>query len=164
MRPPQALSENYHDLCLGFTLSEAEEAACDFRFPKMIQAVFYAMVVNDAFELRVLSRDLAEHLKSSLEGLRLARTKTTLRLKTPDQRTAEGYYEGNSPSASGSHRTSIEVGMTSTTSFTREEESSSSSSCSSASRSKKARGQKEPVHEVIMEGTVYPGASECSNP
>jgi len=28
------------------------------------------MVVNEAFELGVLRRDLAEHLKSSLEGLR----------------------------------------------------------------------------------------------
>ena len=35
----------------------------------MTQAVFYAMVVNEALELGILSSDLAGHLKLSLEGL-----------------------------------------------------------------------------------------------
>jgi len=48
----------------------AEEAAWDFRTPDMIQAVFYAMVVNKALKLGALSRDLVEHLKLCLEGLR----------------------------------------------------------------------------------------------
>jgi len=65
----QPLLENYHDLCLGFNLSDAEEAVRNFRIPKMVQAVFCAMVVNKAFKLGVLSRDLVEHLKSSVEGL-----------------------------------------------------------------------------------------------
>jgi len=52
-RPPQSLPKNYHDLCPGFTLSDEEEAARDFNIPKMIQANFYAMVVNDSLGLGV---------------------------------------------------------------------------------------------------------------
>ena len=68
-RPPEPLPKNYHDLCPDFDLTVAEEAARNFRIPEMVQAVFYAMVVNEAFELDVLSRDMAEHLKLALEGL-----------------------------------------------------------------------------------------------
>ena len=35
----------------------------------MIQATFYAMVVIDAVELGIVSRDMARALKSALEGL-----------------------------------------------------------------------------------------------
>ncbi|KAJ8437188.1 hypothetical protein Cgig2_007538 [Carnegiea gigantea] len=63
--PPRPLPENYHDLCLYFDLAVVEEAARDFRIPEMIQAVFYAMVVNETLELGILSRDLAKHLKVS---------------------------------------------------------------------------------------------------
>ncbi|KAJ8434534.1 hypothetical protein Cgig2_004300 [Carnegiea gigantea] len=59
-----------HELCPYFNLVVAEEVTQDFCIPEMIQAVFYAMLVNEAQELGVLSRDLAEHLKSCLEGLR----------------------------------------------------------------------------------------------
>jgi len=55
---------------LGFSLSDAEETACDFDTPKMIQATFDAMVVNDALELGVMSRDMVEALKLALKGLR----------------------------------------------------------------------------------------------
>ncbi|KAJ8434358.1 hypothetical protein Cgig2_031604 [Carnegiea gigantea] len=68
-RPPRLLPENYHKLCPPFDLLVAEEAAPDFCIVEMIQAVFYAMVVNEALELGVLSGDLAEHLKLWLEGL-----------------------------------------------------------------------------------------------
>ncbi|KAJ8423593.1 hypothetical protein Cgig2_003877 [Carnegiea gigantea] len=68
--PPRPLPENYHDLCPNFDFAVAEEATRNFRFPYVVQAVFYAMVVNMAFKMGVLSRDLAEHLKSALEGLR----------------------------------------------------------------------------------------------
>ncbi|KAJ8421808.1 hypothetical protein Cgig2_016546 [Carnegiea gigantea] len=64
--PPRPLLENYRDLCLDFIISDAEEAAHDFRIPKIVQAVFYAMVVNQALELGVLSRALAEDLKLAL--------------------------------------------------------------------------------------------------
>jgi len=35
-----------------------------------MQAIFYAMVVNDAVELSVMSRDMAGALKLTLKGLR----------------------------------------------------------------------------------------------
>ena len=46
-----------------------EEAAWDFFIPETVQVVFYAMVVNKAFALGVVSRDLAKHLKLCLKGL-----------------------------------------------------------------------------------------------
>ncbi|KAJ8433689.1 hypothetical protein Cgig2_030076 [Carnegiea gigantea] len=55
--------------CLHFDLAMAEKATRDFYILEVVQAVFYAMVVNEALELGVLSRDLAEHLKLWLEGL-----------------------------------------------------------------------------------------------
>ncbi|KAJ8421108.1 LOW QUALITY PROTEIN: hypothetical protein Cgig2_009237 [Carnegiea gigantea] len=69
-RPPESLPENYNDLCLYFDLSMAEEATQDFRIPEMTQVVFYAIVVSEDLELGIVNRDLAEHLKSSLEDLR----------------------------------------------------------------------------------------------
>jgi len=47
----------------------AEEATREFCIPEMIQGIFYAMVVNEALELGILSRALAEHLKLGLDGL-----------------------------------------------------------------------------------------------
>jgi len=70
MRPPRLLPENYHELCPYFDHAMSEEDARDFHILKIIWVVFHAMVVNEALELGVLSSDLAEHLKSCLEGLR----------------------------------------------------------------------------------------------
>ncbi|KAJ8431474.1 hypothetical protein Cgig2_032245 [Carnegiea gigantea] len=67
-RPPQSLLKNHRDLCPSFTLSDVEEATWDFDVSEMTQATFYAMVVNDAVELGVMSRDMASALKSALEG------------------------------------------------------------------------------------------------
>ena len=39
VRPPQLLPDNYHELCLHFDLTVAQEAARDFRIAEMIQAV-----------------------------------------------------------------------------------------------------------------------------
>ena len=69
--PPCPLPEDYRDLCLGFTLPDAEEAACDFDIPEIIQATFYAILLNNAVELSVVSRDMIGDLKSTLKGLRL---------------------------------------------------------------------------------------------
>jgi len=46
----------------------AEEATRKFHILEMVQAAFYAMVV-EAFALGVLTRDLVEHLKLCLKGL-----------------------------------------------------------------------------------------------
>jgi len=69
-RHPLLLPEGYGELFPYFDLTVVEEAAQDFRIPRMTRAIFYDMVVNDAWELGVVSRELAEHLKLSLEGLR----------------------------------------------------------------------------------------------
>ncbi|KAJ8425697.1 hypothetical protein Cgig2_018919 [Carnegiea gigantea] len=53
----------------GFTLLDAEEAVCDFVILEIVQAMFYGMLVNDAMELSVASRDMARDLKSTLKGL-----------------------------------------------------------------------------------------------
>ncbi|KAJ8431098.1 hypothetical protein Cgig2_007514 [Carnegiea gigantea] len=71
--PPLPLLEDYRDLCLGLTRPNAEEAARDFNIPEIIQATFYAMVVNDAVELFVMSRDMVEAHKSALKGLRVTK-------------------------------------------------------------------------------------------
>ncbi|KAJ8421918.1 hypothetical protein Cgig2_021607 [Carnegiea gigantea] len=68
--PPRPLLKDYRDLCLGLTLSDAEEVACDFDIPEIVQATFYVMVVNEAMELFVVSKDMAGALKSTLKGLR----------------------------------------------------------------------------------------------
>jgi len=51
-------------------LPDADEATHDFNIPEIVQATFYAMLLNDAVELSLVSRDMARSLKSTLEGLR----------------------------------------------------------------------------------------------
>ncbi|KAJ8431471.1 hypothetical protein Cgig2_033985 [Carnegiea gigantea] len=71
--PSRLLPVDYRDLCPYFLLDDAEDAARDFQIPKLVQAVFYAMVVNEALSLGVLSRSLAEDPKSALTTNRSAR-------------------------------------------------------------------------------------------
>lgn len=49
--------------------ADVEDAARDFNILKIVQATFYATVVNKAMELSVVSRDMAGDLKSTLKGL-----------------------------------------------------------------------------------------------
>ncbi|KAJ8437835.1 hypothetical protein Cgig2_000389 [Carnegiea gigantea] len=51
----------------------AEEAAHDFELPEMIQAIFYAMLLNNAVGLGIVSDFIAANLRASLEGLRWTR-------------------------------------------------------------------------------------------
>jgi len=57
-------------LCLAFTPPEMEEAVRDFDILEIVQATFYAILVNDDMELSVVSRDMAEDFKSTRKGLR----------------------------------------------------------------------------------------------
>ncbi|KAJ8439996.1 hypothetical protein Cgig2_022678 [Carnegiea gigantea] len=68
--PPRPLPKDHWDLCPSFTLTDAKETTCDFDIPEIVQATFYAMVVNNAVELFVVSTDMARALKSTLKGLR----------------------------------------------------------------------------------------------
>ncbi|KAJ8435910.1 LOW QUALITY PROTEIN: hypothetical protein Cgig2_010029 [Carnegiea gigantea] len=58
------------NLCPCFLSRDAERAALDFELPQMVQATFYAMLLNYALELGIVSGFLADYLKSTLEGLR----------------------------------------------------------------------------------------------
>ncbi|KAJ8430100.1 hypothetical protein Cgig2_007164 [Carnegiea gigantea] len=62
--PSRPFPESYHGLCPYFDNVVAEEAARDFRIPEITLNIFYAVV-----ELGIMSEELAEHLKSPLEGL-----------------------------------------------------------------------------------------------
>jgi len=59
------LKEDYWDLCPYFILFKAEEAARDFKIPKMVQATFYAILLNNAVGLGIVSRFLVANLKAS---------------------------------------------------------------------------------------------------
>ncbi|KAJ8435297.1 hypothetical protein Cgig2_026389 [Carnegiea gigantea] len=67
-RPPWSLPENYRDLCSDFILADVEEAAHDFHIPELVQALFYAMVVNEALQLGILIRSMVEDLKAALQA------------------------------------------------------------------------------------------------
>ncbi|KAJ8433988.1 hypothetical protein Cgig2_012681 [Carnegiea gigantea] len=69
-RPPRPLPEDFHTICPRFSLPKAEGAAADFELPKMVQATFYAILLNEAVELGVVRGFMAEGLKSALVGLR----------------------------------------------------------------------------------------------
>ena len=69
-RPSRPLLKDYWDLCPSFTVPDAKEAAHAFNILEIVQATFYVMLLNDAVELSLVSRDMARGLKSILEGLR----------------------------------------------------------------------------------------------
>ncbi|KAJ8441292.1 hypothetical protein Cgig2_013399 [Carnegiea gigantea] len=64
------LSKDHWDLCLSFTLPDTEEARRYFNIPEIMQATCYAMLLNDAVGLSLVSGDMARGLKATLEGLR----------------------------------------------------------------------------------------------
>ncbi|KAJ8420400.1 hypothetical protein Cgig2_028072 [Carnegiea gigantea] len=88
-RPPRPLPTDYRDLCPRFSLSKAERAALDFELSKMVQAIFYAMLLNDAIELGIVSGFLASDLRSSLEGLRWTSFEAWLSRTSRDLREAQ---------------------------------------------------------------------------
>ncbi|KAJ8444806.1 hypothetical protein Cgig2_014995 [Carnegiea gigantea] len=68
--PPCLLPDDYQDLCPRFTLPDVEKAAVDFEVPKMVQATFYAILLNDVVGLGIVSGFIVVDLKLTLEGLR----------------------------------------------------------------------------------------------
>ncbi|KAJ8438040.1 hypothetical protein Cgig2_014169 [Carnegiea gigantea] len=85
-RLPSPLPEDFHALCPRFSLSEAEGAAADFELPEILQATFYAMLLNGAVESRGM-----------------AKTMSTPRIRSPDKRLVEGTQGGTSSSSSSDH-------------------------------------------------------------
>jgi len=56
----------------AFYLFDAERAALNFELLEMVQVTFYAMLLNVAVELGIVSGPMAIDLKLTLEGLRWA--------------------------------------------------------------------------------------------
>ncbi|KAJ8431006.1 hypothetical protein Cgig2_025688 [Carnegiea gigantea] len=67
--PPRPFPEDYHVLCPCFSLPGAKGVAADFELPEMVQATFYAMLLNEVVELGVVHGFMAEGLKSAPVGL-----------------------------------------------------------------------------------------------
>ncbi|KAJ8446499.1 hypothetical protein Cgig2_027461 [Carnegiea gigantea] len=68
MHSRRPLPEDYHILCPCFSLPEAERAATDFELLEILQATFYAILLNEAVELGAVCGFMADGLKSSLMG------------------------------------------------------------------------------------------------
>ncbi|KAJ8429347.1 hypothetical protein Cgig2_008794 [Carnegiea gigantea] len=67
---PRPLPEDFNVLCSCFSLVEAEAAAAESGMPEIIQATFYAMLLNEMLELGAIHEYTAEKMGSLLEGLR----------------------------------------------------------------------------------------------
>ena len=69
-RLPCLLPEDFNLLCLCFSLAEVEAAAAESGMPETVQAMFYAMLLNEMLELGVTHEYAAENMRSLLVGLR----------------------------------------------------------------------------------------------
>ncbi|KAJ8420667.1 hypothetical protein Cgig2_025351 [Carnegiea gigantea] len=69
-RPSHPLPEDFNVLCPSLSLADAEAAAAKFELPEIVQATFYAILLNETFELDVAHEYTAERMKSSLVCLR----------------------------------------------------------------------------------------------
>ncbi|KAJ8432678.1 hypothetical protein Cgig2_034004 [Carnegiea gigantea] len=96
-------------------------------------------------------------------SIKLARTETTVRLKTIPELMAEGYSAGNSHYASDSYEQTMKVCSTSSSTSERRGEAHSSSSPSLISTTKRACPQKGPSQEVVVKCMYFPRAPEHSN-
>ncbi|KAJ8422196.1 hypothetical protein Cgig2_000661 [Carnegiea gigantea] len=170
---PSLLPENHHGLFPNFDLLMAMRYAHNSRISEMAQAIFYAMVLNDAAELGLSSRTAMDSsssppfeslnslcVSSSLSSIppstllpiswnacRMAKTKMTFQLRSLDELLAEGTSEGSPRSSSGSHRSSVEVEVNSTsTSSSLEGETSSSGR---AMLKKRGHAWEELIQEVV---------------
>ncbi|KAJ8431186.1 hypothetical protein Cgig2_010218 [Carnegiea gigantea] len=91
-RPPRPLSEDYHVLFPRSSLPKVEGAAADFELPEMMQATFYAMLLNEAIELGVIHGFMAEGLRSAL----MSRVNQEMREAQLRQQAVEGEVRGPS--------------------------------------------------------------------
>ena len=70
VQPPRPLPENFPGLCPDFSLSEAEQAAAELGLPELVQATFYAMLLNDAVEFGAAHEFTGDEMKSVLMDLK----------------------------------------------------------------------------------------------
>ena len=69
-RPPRPLPEDFSGLCRDFSLSEAEQAAAELGLPELVQATFYAMLLNDVVEFGAAHEFTGDEMKSVLMDLK----------------------------------------------------------------------------------------------
>ncbi|KAJ8437037.1 hypothetical protein Cgig2_025884 [Carnegiea gigantea] len=79
-RPPRPLSENFNVLCPYFSLAEAEATAAESGLPEIVQATFYAMLLNEMLELGVVHEYTDETMRSSLVDLRWSTFEVWMRI------------------------------------------------------------------------------------
>ncbi|KAJ8437859.1 hypothetical protein Cgig2_002993 [Carnegiea gigantea] len=81
-RPPRPFPKDFNMLCLCFSLAEAEAEAApaELEMLEIIQATFYAMLLNEMFELGVVHEYTVERMKSSLVGLRWSTFEVWMRI------------------------------------------------------------------------------------
>ncbi|KAJ8430133.1 hypothetical protein Cgig2_011077 [Carnegiea gigantea] len=159
----------------------------------MVQAIFYATILNDAAELGLECRLTMDYM---MWERRMAKTKYIPCTRTPDELLAEGTIKGNFCSVSSSQKPRAEVlstnsssslartstssssdrtstscssdGMLASSSSTRVSTSSSSRTVPNAPRravvKKRECTQIEPVLEIVAEGAVFCGAPSRSDP
>ena len=70
VQPPRPLPENFPGLCPDFSLLEAEQAAAELGLPELVQATFYAMLLNDAIEFSAAHEFTGDEMKSVLMDLK----------------------------------------------------------------------------------------------
>ncbi|KAJ8420396.1 LOW QUALITY PROTEIN: hypothetical protein Cgig2_013883 [Carnegiea gigantea] len=90
-RPPRLLPEDFNMLCPCFSLAEA--AAAELELPEIVQATFYAMLLNEMFELGVVHEYTAERMKSLLVGLRWLTFKVWMRIMDEVIRRAQFHHQ-----------------------------------------------------------------------
>ncbi|KAJ8427754.1 hypothetical protein Cgig2_008558 [Carnegiea gigantea] len=70
-RLPCPLPEDFNGLCPCFSLAEAEAAAVESGMPEIIQATFYAILLNEMLEVGVVHEYMAERMRSLLVWMRI---------------------------------------------------------------------------------------------
>ncbi|KAJ8435255.1 hypothetical protein Cgig2_005307 [Carnegiea gigantea] len=68
-RSARPLPGDFEVLCPHFSLGEAEAAAMESGLPEIVQAMFYAMLLNDVLELGAVHEYTAEKMRSVLMDL-----------------------------------------------------------------------------------------------
>ncbi|KAJ8423630.1 hypothetical protein Cgig2_028489 [Carnegiea gigantea] len=79
-RPPRPLPEDFNLLYPCFSLAEAEAASAELELLEIVQTTFYAMLLNEMFELGMVHEYTAERMKLLLVGLRWSTFKVLMRI------------------------------------------------------------------------------------
>ncbi|KAJ8435395.1 hypothetical protein Cgig2_009646 [Carnegiea gigantea] len=109
-RPPRPLRKDFNILCPCFSLAEAEAAAAESGLPEIVQATFYALLLNEMLELSVVHKYTAERMRSLLVGLGWSTFEIWMRImdevirgaqlhRLPDEVEVKGAHDGQGESS-----------------------------------------------------------------